>query len=220
MVITLKKEAQAAVLCASHVLNLSELCVSFITAKWSKSGNMKTVSTSSWLKNMSRHLANRFTALSSTFYTFLSFCPGDTEKIRQLENTIHGLTKDLSNMQTTINGINQRLYVTVVFNTRARFISWTELSVSETLFSGNKETKVLLGSRMDGTFNSCLLHWRYTSALEWMKTSHTRGNQNCFYLVGTGWLGPLSLQIQLNHTWRKPSTASRQSWIISITEHR
>uniref|UniRef100_A0A3Q2X062 Elastin microfibril interfacer 1a n=1 Tax=Haplochromis burtoni TaxID=8153 RepID=A0A3Q2X062_HAPBU len=32
----------------------------------------------------------------------------DTEKIRQLENTIHGLTKDLSNMQTTINGINQR----------------------------------------------------------------------------------------------------------------
>lgn len=102
---------------------------------------------------MSRHLANRFTALSSTFYTFLSFCPGDTEKIRQLENTIHGLTKDLNNMQTTINGINQRLYVTVVFNTRARFISLTEFSVSETLFSGNKETKVLLGSRMDGTLS-------------------------------------------------------------------
>lgn len=102
---------------------------------------------------MSRHLANRFTALSSTFHTFLSFCPGDTEKIRQLENTIHGLTKDLSNMQTTINGINQRLYVTVVFNTRVRFISWTEFSVSETLFSGNKETKVLLGSRMDGTLS-------------------------------------------------------------------
>ncbi|XP_063351765.1 EMILIN-1-A [Pelmatolapia mariae] len=35
---------------------------------------------------------------------------GDTEKIRQLENTIHGLTKDLNNMQTTINGINQRLH--------------------------------------------------------------------------------------------------------------
>uniref|UniRef100_A0A3Q0T8N3 Elastin microfibril interfacer 1a n=1 Tax=Amphilophus citrinellus TaxID=61819 RepID=A0A3Q0T8N3_AMPCI len=36
---------------------------------------------------------------------------GDTEKIKQLEDTVHGLTKDLNNMQTTINGINQRLYV-------------------------------------------------------------------------------------------------------------
>ncbi|XP_070781878.1 EMILIN-1-A [Enoplosus armatus] len=34
---------------------------------------------------------------------------GDTEKVRQLEETIRGLTKDLHNMQTTINGINQRL---------------------------------------------------------------------------------------------------------------
>ncbi|XP_074471923.1 EMILIN-1-A isoform X1 [Sebastes fasciatus] len=34
---------------------------------------------------------------------------GDSEKIRQLEETIRGLTKDLHNMQTTINGINQRL---------------------------------------------------------------------------------------------------------------
>lgn len=34
---------------------------------------------------------------------------GDNEKIRQLEDTIRGLTKDLHNMQTTINGINQRL---------------------------------------------------------------------------------------------------------------
>ncbi|XP_022593507.1 EMILIN-1-like [Seriola dumerili] len=34
---------------------------------------------------------------------------GDNEKIRQLEETIRGLTKDLHNMQTTINGINQKL---------------------------------------------------------------------------------------------------------------
>ncbi|XP_042359190.1 EMILIN-1a [Plectropomus leopardus] len=34
---------------------------------------------------------------------------GDSEKIRQLEETIRGLTKDLHNMQTTIHGINQRL---------------------------------------------------------------------------------------------------------------
>ncbi|XP_070844098.1 EMILIN-1-A [Chaetodon trifascialis] len=34
---------------------------------------------------------------------------GDTEKIRQLEETIRGLTKDLHNMQTTIHGMNQRL---------------------------------------------------------------------------------------------------------------
>ncbi|XP_041661750.1 EMILIN-1a [Cheilinus undulatus] len=34
---------------------------------------------------------------------------GDSEKIRQLEDTIRGLTKDLHNMQTTIHGINQRL---------------------------------------------------------------------------------------------------------------
>ncbi|XP_044026313.1 EMILIN-1a [Siniperca chuatsi] len=34
---------------------------------------------------------------------------GDTEKIKQLEETIHGLTKDLHNMQTTIHSINQRL---------------------------------------------------------------------------------------------------------------
>ncbi|XP_028996073.1 EMILIN-1a [Betta splendens] len=34
---------------------------------------------------------------------------GDTEKIRQLEETIRGLTKDLRNMQNTIQGINQRL---------------------------------------------------------------------------------------------------------------
>lgn len=29
---------------------------------------------------------------------------------------IHGLTKDLNNMQTILHGINQRLYVNVVFN--------------------------------------------------------------------------------------------------------
>ncbi|CAL9692163.1 unnamed protein product [Knipowitschia caucasica] len=34
---------------------------------------------------------------------------GDNEKIRQLEETIRGLTKDLHNMQATINGINQKL---------------------------------------------------------------------------------------------------------------
>ncbi|KAJ0060764.1 hypothetical protein NL108_000037, partial [Boleophthalmus pectinirostris] len=34
---------------------------------------------------------------------------GDNEKIRVLEETIRGLTKDLHNMQTTINGINQKL---------------------------------------------------------------------------------------------------------------
>ncbi|XP_073348834.1 EMILIN-1-A [Pagrus major] len=34
---------------------------------------------------------------------------GDTEKIRQLEETIRGLTKDLHSVQTTIHGINQRL---------------------------------------------------------------------------------------------------------------
>ncbi|XP_038582579.1 EMILIN-1a [Micropterus salmoides] len=34
---------------------------------------------------------------------------GDTEKIRQLEETIHGLTKNLHNMQTTIHDINLRL---------------------------------------------------------------------------------------------------------------
>ncbi|XP_070705845.1 EMILIN-1-A [Pempheris klunzingeri] len=34
---------------------------------------------------------------------------GDTEKIRQLEETIRGLSKDLHNMQTTIHNINQRL---------------------------------------------------------------------------------------------------------------
>lgn len=32
-----------------------------------------------------------------------------SEKIRQLEETIRGLTKDLHNMQTTVNGINQKL---------------------------------------------------------------------------------------------------------------
>lgn len=39
---------------------------------------------------------------------------GDSEKIRQLEETIRSLTRDLHNMQTTIHGINQRLYVTVM----------------------------------------------------------------------------------------------------------
>ncbi|XP_049914803.1 EMILIN-1a [Epinephelus moara] len=34
---------------------------------------------------------------------------GDSERIRQLEDTISGLTKDLHNMQTTIHGMNQRL---------------------------------------------------------------------------------------------------------------
>ncbi|KAM9355195.1 EMILIN-1-A [Pholidichthys leucotaenia] len=34
---------------------------------------------------------------------------GDAERIRQLEDTIRGLTKDLHNMQTSINAINQRL---------------------------------------------------------------------------------------------------------------
>ncbi|XP_051792522.1 EMILIN-1a [Acanthochromis polyacanthus] len=34
---------------------------------------------------------------------------GDQEKIRQLEETIRGLSKDLHTMQTTIQGINQRL---------------------------------------------------------------------------------------------------------------
>ncbi|XP_028253912.1 EMILIN-1-A [Parambassis ranga] len=34
---------------------------------------------------------------------------GDTEKIRQLEETIRDLTKNLHNMQTTIHGINQRV---------------------------------------------------------------------------------------------------------------
>ncbi|XP_068197995.1 EMILIN-1-A [Antennarius striatus] len=34
---------------------------------------------------------------------------GDSERIRQLEETIRSLTKDLHNMQTTIQGINQRL---------------------------------------------------------------------------------------------------------------
>ncbi|KAA8583449.1 hypothetical protein FQN60_015995, partial [Etheostoma spectabile] len=34
---------------------------------------------------------------------------GDSEKIRQLEETIRGLSKDLHNMQTTIHGMNQRL---------------------------------------------------------------------------------------------------------------
>ncbi|CAK6963153.1 EMILIN-1a [Scomber scombrus] len=34
---------------------------------------------------------------------------GDSDKVRQLEETINGLTKDLHNMQTTIHGINQRL---------------------------------------------------------------------------------------------------------------
>ncbi|KAE8287083.1 EMILIN-1 Elastin microfibril interface-located protein 1 [Larimichthys crocea] len=34
---------------------------------------------------------------------------GDSEKIRQLEETIRSLTKDLHNMQTTIDGINQKL---------------------------------------------------------------------------------------------------------------
>lgn len=34
---------------------------------------------------------------------------GDREKVKQLEETIHGLTKDLHNMQTTIHDINQRL---------------------------------------------------------------------------------------------------------------
>ncbi|XP_054474797.1 EMILIN-1a [Anoplopoma fimbria] len=34
---------------------------------------------------------------------------GDSEKIKQLEETIRGLTKDLHNMRTTIHGINQRL---------------------------------------------------------------------------------------------------------------
>lgn len=34
---------------------------------------------------------------------------GDSEKIKQLEETIRGLTKDLHNMQTTVNDINQKL---------------------------------------------------------------------------------------------------------------
>nr|XP_020487119.1 EMILIN-1-like [Labrus bergylta] len=34
---------------------------------------------------------------------------GDTERIRQLEDTVRGLTKDLHNMQTSINGMNQKL---------------------------------------------------------------------------------------------------------------
>ncbi|XP_051264036.1 EMILIN-1a [Dicentrarchus labrax] len=34
---------------------------------------------------------------------------GDTEKIKQLEETIRGLSKDLHNMQTTIHDMNQRL---------------------------------------------------------------------------------------------------------------
>ncbi|KAG7508204.1 EMILIN-1-like [Solea senegalensis] len=34
---------------------------------------------------------------------------GDSEKIKQLEETIRGLSKDLHNMQTTMHGMNQRL---------------------------------------------------------------------------------------------------------------
>lgn len=38
-------------------------------------------------------------------------CLDNSEKFRNLEEAIRGLTKDLHSMQTTINGINQRLYV-------------------------------------------------------------------------------------------------------------
>lgn len=52
--------------------------------------------------------------------------PGDAEKIRQLEETVRGLTKDLHNMQTSIHGIDQRLYVNV-FSTSCSFTSWSLL---------------------------------------------------------------------------------------------
>lgn len=36
---------------------------------------------------------------------------GDSEKIRQLEERIQSLTKDLHTMQSTMHGMNQRLYI-------------------------------------------------------------------------------------------------------------
>lgn len=47
------------------------------------------------------------------FFHLSPFPAGDSERIRQLEDTIRGLTKDLHNMQTTMHGINQRLCVNV-----------------------------------------------------------------------------------------------------------
>lgn len=40
---------------------------------------------------------------------FPVLCSGDAERIRKLEETIRDLTKELNNVQTTMQGINQRL---------------------------------------------------------------------------------------------------------------
>ncbi len=78
----------------------------------------------------------------SYWMLFLLVSTGDAEKIRQLEETIRGLTKDLHNMQTTIHGINQRLYVNIVFYPSCTcFVSWSAVTH---LLSGNIHFPVLL----------------------------------------------------------------------------
>lgn len=40
---------------------------------------------------------------------FPLLCSGEAERIRQLEETIRSLSKELNTVQTTMQGINQRL---------------------------------------------------------------------------------------------------------------
>lgn len=47
--------------------------------------------------------------LPFSILAFPLLCSGDAERIRKLEETIRDLTKELNNMQTTMQGINQRL---------------------------------------------------------------------------------------------------------------
>lgn len=58
-------------------------------------------------KNLQKCLCRTQTSLSRLYFPLL--CSGDAERIRKLEETIREMTKELNNVQTTMQGINQRL---------------------------------------------------------------------------------------------------------------
>uniref|UniRef100_H3DPC3 Elastin microfibril interfacer 1a n=1 Tax=Tetraodon nigroviridis TaxID=99883 RepID=H3DPC3_TETNG len=78
---------------------------------------------------------------------------GDAEKIKKLEETIHDLTKELNNMQTTMQGINQRLCVKNV-----AFLCRTGLSGAIVPADSAQETINSIQTKLDHLYNRTEVH--------------------------------------------------------------
>uniref|UniRef100_H3C1S0 Elastin microfibril interfacer 1a n=1 Tax=Tetraodon nigroviridis TaxID=99883 RepID=H3C1S0_TETNG len=84
---------------------------------------------------------------------FPLLCSGDAEKIKKLEETIHDLTKELNNMQTTMQGINQRLCVKNV-----AFLCRTGLSGAIVPADSAQETINSIQTKLDHLYNRTEVH--------------------------------------------------------------